>query len=75
MITGEFDAFPKQRNNLALILFNCGAVINTTISKKTDLVLSETGAGSKKLEQISSLNIMTMQKAELLELIKNFING
>lgn len=75
VITGEFDAFPKQRNKLAQILFDCGADINTAISKKTDLVLIGTGAGPKKLEQITTLNIMTMQEAELIELIKDFING
>lgn len=39
VITGEFTAFPKQRNKLAQILFDCGADINTSISKNTDLVL------------------------------------
>src|SRR5690606_31029362 len=44
VITGEFTAFPKQRNRLAQILFDCGADINTSISRNTDLVLVGGGA-------------------------------
>lgn len=47
VITGEFDAFPKQRNKLAKILFDCGADINIAISKKTDLVLIGSSAVRK----------------------------
>lgn len=72
VITGEFARFPKQRNRLAQILFDCGADINTSISKNTDLVLVGSGAGPKKMEKITSLNIMVMNEAELLELIKDF---
>ncbi|WP_262152301.1 exonuclease domain-containing protein [Chryseobacterium foetidum] len=75
VITGEFSAFPKQRNRLAQILFDCGADINTSISKNTDLVLVGTGAGPKKMEKISALSIAVMNEEELLGLIKDFING
>lgn len=74
VITGEFARFPKQRNKLAQILFDCGADINTAISKNTDLVLVGTGAGPKKMEKITSLNIAVMNEDELIELIKNFCN-
>lgn len=72
VITGEFAKFPKQRNKLAQILFDCGADINTSISKNTDLVLVGTGAGPKKMEKITSLNIAVMNEGELLELIREF---
>lgn len=73
VITGEFTAFPKQRNRLAQILFDCGADINTSISKNTDLVLVGTGAGPKKMEKINALSITIMNERELLELIREFI--
>ncbi len=73
VITGEFTAFPKQRNRLAQILFDCGADINTAISKQTDLVLVGTGAGAKKLEKISALSIAVMNEVELLKLIREFM--
>ena len=72
VITGEFARFPKQRNKLAQILFDCGADINTAISKNTDVVLVGTGAGPKKMEKITSLNITVMNEEELIELIKDF---
>lgn len=75
VITGEFSAFPKQRNKLAQILFDCGADINTAISKNTDLVLVGTGAGPKKMEKINALSIAVMNEEELLELIREFINA
>lgn len=75
VITGEFNAFPKQRNRLAQILFDCGADINTSISKNTDLVLVGAGAGPKKMEKINALNIAVMNEKELLELIKDFIKS
>jgi DNA polymerase-3 subunit epsilon len=75
VITGEFSAFPKQRNKLAQILFDCGADINTSISKNTDLVLVGTGAGPKKMEKISALSIAVMNEEELLELIREFIHA
>jgi len=74
VITGEFARFPKQRNKLAQILFDCGADINTAISKNTDLVLVGTGAGPKKMEKITTLNIAVMNEDELLELIRDFCN-
>ncbi|MBU4537773.1 MAG: hypothetical protein L6264_09100 [Weeksellaceae bacterium] len=74
VITGEFTAFPKQRNKLAQILFDCGADINTSISKNTDLVLVGTGVGPRKMEKINALSIAVMNEEELLELIKDFIN-
>jgi len=74
VITGEFARFPKQRNKLAQILFDCGADINTAISKNTDLVLVGNGAGPKKMEKIVSLNIAIMNEDELIELIKDFCN-
>lgn len=73
VITGEFNAFPKQRSKLAQILFDCGADINTSISKNTDLVLVGTGAGPKKMEKINSLNIAVMNEEELLKLLADFI--
>lgn len=75
VITGEFSAFPKQRNRLARILFDCGADINTSISKNTDLVLVGTGAGPKKMEKITALSIAVMGEEELLGLIGEFLKS
>lgn len=73
VITGEFSAFPKQRNKLAQILFDCGADINTSISKNTDVVLVGTGAGPKKMEKINILGIAVMNEEELIGLIGDFL--
>ena len=52
VITG---IFPIERNELAAILKERGADINTTISKKTNIVLVGEDAGPKKLEKIQGL--------------------
>ena len=55
VITGVFDAYPN-RNDLGKKLQSLGADINTSISKKTDIVVVGSGAGPAKLKKIQELN-------------------
>lgn len=55
VITGTFYNFPV-RDDLAQILRLLGADINTSISKKTNVVVVGDGAGPKKLETIYKIN-------------------
>ena len=54
VITGVFSAFPN-RDELGKRLQALGADINTTISKKTNVVVIGDGAGPSKLKKIESL--------------------
>lgn len=55
VITGTFCGFPS-RDELAGTLRKLGADINTTISKKTKVVVMGIGAGPKKIEKIQEIN-------------------
>ena len=55
VITGILERFP-MREELAEILKSLGADVNTSISRKTDIVIAGKGAGPKKLEKIKTLN-------------------
>lgn len=54
VVTGVFEAFPN-RNDLGKKLQVLGADINTTISKKTNVVVIGDGAGPSKLRKIEEL--------------------
>ena len=54
MITGKFNHY--ERNELALLLQQKGADINTTISKKTDIVIIGDEPGPSKIMKIADLN-------------------
>jgi DNA polymerase-3 subunit epsilon len=75
VISGTFNNFPI-RNDLALLLKKYGADINTSISRKTDLFLTGSDWGSKKMEQVLLLqkegyDILLMNELSLiLELTK-----
>ena len=67
VITGSFDRFPI-RNDMAKLLYDVGADINTSISTKTDYVIVGENAGPKKLEKIAKLGIEIISEKKFLEL-------
>lgn len=75
VITGVFERYP-QREDLAQLLKSYGADINTSISKKTDIVIVGSAAGPKKLEKITILqsegyNIIMLNEQELYKVMDN----
>ena len=77
VITGIFEKYP-EREELASILKSYGADINTSISKKTEIVVIGSGAGPKKLEKIEEINasgqgnIRTINEDELYSLLSKY---
>lgn len=55
VITGTLDNF-IEREHLAKLLKDLGADINSSISKKTNIVVAGKGAGPKKMAQINEIN-------------------
>lgn len=73
VITGVFAAYP-DRNELGKMLKSLGADINTTISKRTDIVVVGDGAGPAKLKKIHELyekghEIRIIFEPELIEIL------
>lgn len=73
VITGTFTAYPN-RNDLGKQLQSLGADINTSISKKTDIVVIGDGAGPAKLKKIQDLrdqgfDIRIIYEPELIEIL------
>lgn len=71
VITGQFYTFP-ERNDLGKLLQQYGADMNTSISKKTDIVIMGYGAGPKKKDKVKDLrgqgyDIVTYDEIQLLE--------
>ena len=67
VITGTFEKFPF-REEMAKLLYNVGADINSSISKRTDYVIIGENAGPKKLEKIEELGIETIDEKRFLEI-------
>lgn len=70
VITGQFYTFP-ERNDLGKLLQQYGADMNTSISKKTNIVIIGYGAGPKKKDKVKDLqgqgyNIITYDEQQLL---------
>lgn len=79
VITGVFDSYP-EREQLAQLMKDYGADINTSISKRTDIVIVGRGAGPKKLQTIEKINggggnIHCIHEPELLEILANIKCG
>lgn len=73
VITGTFEAYPL-RNDLCLLLQSLGADLNTSISKRTDIVVVGQEAGPAKLAKIATLieagcDIRVIYEAELVEIL------
>ena len=73
VITGVFTQYPN-RNDLGRMLQALGADINTSISKKTDIVVIGDGAGPAKLKKIQDLrdqgyDIRIIYEPELIEIL------
>ncbi len=67
VLTGSLENF--TRPDLTKILQNLGANVTSSVSKKTDIVIAGTDAGSK-LDKAKELGIKVMGENELLELLK-----
>ena len=73
VITGVFTAYPN-RDELGKLLQALGADINTSISKKTNIVVVGGGAGPSKLRKIDELradgyDIRIIYEPELISLL------
>ncbi|MGL4382590.1 MAG: NAD-dependent DNA ligase LigA, partial [Bacilli bacterium] len=66
VITGTLEQY--KRNELAQLLETYGAIINNSISKKTDYLICGTNAGSKKTKALN-LGISIIEEEQLLKLI------
>ena len=67
VLTGSLENF--TRPDLTKILLGMGANVTSSVSKKTDMVIVGTDAGSK-LDKAKELNIRIIEEKELIELLK-----
>lgn len=73
VVTGIFSAYPN-RDELGKLLQSLGADINTSISKKTNIVVIGSGAGPSKLRKIEELradgiDIRVIYEPELISIL------
>ena len=67
VLTGSLNSY--TRPDLTKLLLSMGANVTSSVSKKTDLVIAGSEAGSK-LDKAKELNIRIIEEPELLELLK-----
>lgn len=67
VLTGALESY--TRPELTKILQNMGANVTSSVSKKTDLVIAGTDAGSK-LDKAKELNIKIINEEQLKEMLK-----
>ena len=67
VLTGALENY--TRPELTKILLNMGANVTSSVSKKTDLIIAGTDAGSK-LDKAKELNIKVISESELIEMLK-----
>ena len=67
VLTGSLENF--TRPDLTKLLLAMGANVTSSVSKKTDIVIAGSEAGSK-LDKAKELNIRVMEEKELMELLK-----
>ena len=67
VITGTFEKF-QLRNDMAKLLHECGADVNSSISKKTQYVVVGRDAGPKKLEKIEEFQIPIITEEEFCKI-------
>lgn len=75
VITGTLSEYPS-RNELGKLLQSLGADINTTVSKRTDIVIIGEGAGPSKIAKIETLreqgyDIRIIFEPELISILEN----
>ena len=70
VITGKFYSYPN-RNDLAKIIQENGAKIQSAISSRTDLVILGFDAGPSKIKQIETLNIKVINEENLINHINH----
>lgn len=68
VLTGTLQNY--TRPDLTKILLSMGANVTSSVSKKTDMVIVGTDAGSK-LDKAKELGIRIVEEPELIELLKN----
>jgi len=73
VLTGNLISFPR-REDIVEILYKLGADINSTISKKTDIVIIGEKPGPAKLKKIKEINdsggnIRIIENFELVSLV------
>ena len=71
VLTGTLENY--TRPDLTKLLLSMGANVTSSVSKKTDMVIAGTEAGSK-LDKAKELNIRIIEEKELLEMLKNPLN-
>lgn len=76
VLTGTLSSYPK-REEIASILKQYGADINTSISKQTDIVIVGAGAGPSKMSKIHTINdsggnIRVIEEPELLNIMEKY---
>ena len=76
VLTGTLFSYPR-REEIACILRNYGADINTSLSKQTNIVIAGSGAGPSKMKKIDDFNsqgcnIRVILEDELLEIMEKF---
>lgn len=76
VLTGTLFSYPR-REEIACILRNYGADINTSLSKQTNIVIVGSGAGPSKMKKIEELqakgsSIRVIYEPEFLEIIDKY---
>lgn len=76
VLTGTLFSYPR-REEIACILRNYGADINTSLSKQTNIVIAGSGAGPSKMKKIDDFNsqgcnIRVILEDELIEIMEKF---
>lgn len=69
VVTGTFDNFPDRavlKEKLKLL----GADVNTSVTKKTQIVVVGHGCGPKKMEKVEEYGIRIMKEDEVMKYIK-----
>ncbi len=72
VLTGALNSY--SRPDLTKLLSSYGANVTSSVSKKTDLVIVGTDAGSK-LDKAKELNIEIIDEAKLLEILSEINNN
>lgn len=68
VLTGTLQNY--KREELTEILYNLGANVNSSVSKKTDIVIAGENAGSK-LAKANEFKIKVMSEDELIKILEN----